>query len=259
MFGVHTLDASDQIFLAHTSIIAVRDERRIVVGADSKVTLVGGPSNNIICKIIQIGDTFFALSGLAYAPWTSFNAYYIAAESCRRGASVLEKNEIFESLVTEPLSRTIEYIMKSTPEQYESNYREDTCLTIIFFGIENDSPMISGSNFERTVNENGEVKIEIERLGGSGFTGCIVLGKSDAIGPLLLQPYIFRMGYVEAVNALITMETRRNPQDVGLPIDILEVTRDGARWVQRKVGCPDIQDNRESNPNAKERIGPPEY
>ena len=156
-------------YLARTSIIAVKDEHRIVIGADSKVTLVGGPPDNIISsKIVQVGSTFFALSGLAYEPSTRFNAYSIAAKSCQEGGSILEKVERFESFVSARLVRTMEHVKEIKTEEYERSYGEECCLTIIFFGIENDAPVIYMSNFEKTDDNDGSPVPIHSRPAGAG-------------------------------------------------------------------------------------------
>ena len=45
----------------------------------------------------------------------------------------------------------------------------------------------------------------------------------------------------EAVNHFIELEIEENPQDVGGPIDILRIDKDGPRWIQKKEGCPVVQ------------------
>jgi hypothetical protein len=44
-----------------------------------------------------------------------------------------------------------------------------------------------------------------------------------------------------AIDILIRVAITNSGNDVGLPIDILRMTMDGATWVQHKKECPEIQ------------------
>jgi hypothetical protein len=46
---------------------------------------------------------------------------------------------------------------------------------------------------------------------------------------------------IEAIRYLIGLEIEENPQEVGGPVDILQIDRHGPKWIQKKEGCPEIR------------------
>jgi len=230
-----------------TTMVAVRTPTDIYLGVDSKVTGVR-PDGTVYyeakCKIGQVGKIFFAGIGpYEYAP-TGLNIRLLLIQAQRSGASVVQTVERFTALYADALTRTSRIAQQESPVVYQ-NYFLDRYVYVYFFTVENETPKY----FERIFSiqsASGPVTVATEQLdcppGCPGSEPTILgIGYADVMKALSSNALKTRPP-VQVISEVIEASIREDPDHKsGGPIDILHLSKDGARWVQKKKECPEIQ------------------
>lgn len=230
-----------------TTIAAVRTPTDIYLGADSKVAGVrpdGTVYYQVKCKIGQVGKIFFAAVGpYEYEP-TGLNIRLLLIEAQLPGASVVQTVERFEAFYADALTRTSRTAQKDSPTVY-TKYFLNGHVYVYFFSSENGIPRY----FERIFtiqSSNDPLTVGVERLDcppGCSSNAPTILGigyanvmKNVSSNVLETRPPI------QVITEVIEASIREDPDHKsGGPIDILHLNKDGARWVQKKKECPEIQ------------------
>jgi hypothetical protein len=230
-----------------TTIVAVRTPTDIYLGAESKV--IGALPDGTVyyemkCKIGQVGKIFFASAGpYEYKP-TGLNIRLLLMQAERPGASINQTVERFATLYADALTRTSRTAQKESPMVY-NKYFLNGHVYVYFFAFENEVPRHFGRTFT-IQSSNDPVTVGIE--------------KHDCpLGCPSTEPTIHGIGYADVVNNVSSNVLKTRPpfqvitevieasinEDPDLksggPIDILHLNKDGARWVQKKKECPEIQ------------------
>jgi hypothetical protein len=230
-----------------TTIVAVRTSTDIYVGADSRVIGVrpdGTVYYDLKCKIGQVGKIFFAGAGpYEYGP-TGLNIRLLLIEAQRPGSSVNETVERFATLYADALTRTSRTAQKDSPMVY-NKYFLNGRVYVYLFAFENGIPLYFGRIFT-IQSSNDSVTVSTEQrdcppdcpgteptLHAVGYADVIKKASPDA---LLTRPPI------PFITEVIEASIREDPDHKsGGPIDILHLSKDGARWVQKKKECAEIQ------------------
>lgn len=232
---------------AQTAIVAARTPEKIVIGADSR-GIVGGDKSKIrsICKIRQTGRIFYAASGLAEVPETGFNVWDIVSEAFQRPNTFEEKIEAFEQSVKAPLSKALHYIRTVNPTDYRQKFdtRDKVALQIVFAVVESGVTRILIRDFQIATPDPISFNIYRRSCPGTCSTGSSVyfLGRKEAMLAYdAANPQIWPSKIETAVDTLIRIAIADQSDEVGLPIDILRITHEGAKWIQNEKKCPEIQ------------------
>jgi len=230
-----------------TTIVAVRTPADIYLGVDSRVTGVrpdGTVYYEVKCKIGQVGKIFFAGAGpYEYEP-TGLNIRLLLIEAQRPGASVVQTVERFETLYADALTRTSRTAQKESPMVYQK-YFLNGHVYMYFFAFENETPRYFGRIFTiRSPNELVTVDTE-QRDCPPGCPGTeptiLGIGYADAMKKLSSNALKTRTP-IQVITEAIEASIREDPDHKsGGPIDILHLNKDGARWVQKKKECGEIQ------------------
>lgn len=231
-----------------TSIVAARGPNEVVIGADSKRkisefdpkgTLVGVTST-LACKIQKANGFYFGCSG----PCGELDVASIIVRASRGPASIQRKVEILVPQVEAALNN---FLAHKSPNALRLYVNKPTALQLLFVGIQNRLPLILGVDFHYRKSdaavfvEAGEI-----RICGATSDACthLVIGRTDAISNFSRKKgsmdYLARVQPVVGVERLIQMEIDEEPDDVGPPIDILRITKRGARWIRRKRQCTEV-------------------
>lgn len=233
--------------LAQTSIVAIRTPQEIFIGADSKGT-IGGDKNKIVnvCKIRQFGSSFCAFSGLIDVSETHFRVWDIATSAFRHGNTLLDKIDAFEALITAPLSKTLHYVREVNPADFKRSFdtEDKVVLGMIFAAVEDGIPKIFVRDFQMSTTDPITFNIHKKSCPGTCPTGRHVYfsGHKKAMMKYYDEhPEIQRSGLDVTIDTLIGVAITNCGDAVGLPIDILRITTDGAKWIQHKTECPEIQ------------------
>jgi len=244
-----------------TSVVAVRDDDEIVIGADSKTTLTrtggdaDGPESIAKCKIVQTGNLFFASAGFAgigpAGPGGDVDPEFDLKETIAEGllgsGGIAGKVGNLERVLVADLTRIAEEARRDNASFFLKRFVRHPVHTFIVGGLDNGELVLMVRTFRLLISPSGSLSFEIGRFAcpGDCRTSFITIfeGQTEAIRNYLQDHELFLhfADPVTAVRDLVGLEISKDPSSAGPPIDILRLTKKGAEWVQRKPLCPDIQ------------------
>jgi len=227
--------------LGATSAIALRSRHRIVLAADSRaVYRVNGSATE--CKLFEFDDVYATVSGLA-----RYGTSFRATDAVRDGFAGPGSFQSHVQATAVSLRLRVEHLLMelraSSPNEYHSITRpaagQSDLVQLAVAETVNGEPMLGIIELQRGVAGNG-ITVSTSICPGScrGSTGIFYLGYWERIKPYVDgsgQPR--SVGSAASLDRLIRLEMRAHPRDVGPPIDILELSRSGARWLQNGGNC----------------------
>jgi hypothetical protein len=221
-----------------TAIAIVAKSDQIAAAADSKVLLGPDRISSSDCKIKQCEDALFAIAGHRRVELTDFDAIYIATEACRTTNNIADRMSKFETLIEAALSNMLRASRQRDRIYFEINLRDKTVLQAAFFGFERGSPYLNVRSYKCRMS-SGQVVVEVERQGRQSQCDMLtILGESRAIEQYVSQtPSYKKRPPIELVKEFVGLEIADKPGVVGPPIDVLQITKTGAVWKQRKRDC----------------------
>lgn len=221
-----------------TAIVIIAKGDQIVAAADSKVLLGHDRIASSDCKIKQVEDAFFAIAGHRRVELTDFDAIHIAMEACRTTHNITDRMSKFEMLMKPALFNMLWYSQRKTPYYFETALRDKTILQAAFFGFERGSPYLFVRSFKCNTS-TGRISIEVDRQACLSQCDILtILGKSRAAEEYLARtPASKKKPSIELSKELVELEIADEPEIVGPPIDVLQISKTGAIWKQRKAEC----------------------
>ncbi|HET6514910.1 MAG TPA: hypothetical protein VFG09_07090 [Thermodesulfovibrionales bacterium] len=245
-----------------TSIVVVRENNAIVIGADSKTTLMpgsgaGGAGSITKCKIVQAGNLFFASAGSAgIGPaefpgdvYPEFDLKEIIAEGLKGDGRIEDKMRVLETVLVASLTRIVEKARQDDAAFFLTRFAGHPAHTIIVGGLADGELVLMVRTFRLIISPSGSLSFEIGRFACPGDcqgpVTAIFEGQTGAIRKYLEQHKLF-LSYadpVTAVRGLVGIEISEDPSFVGPPIDILRLTKRDAQWIQRKPLCLESKEN----------------
>ena len=240
-----------------TTIVVARTANEIVIGADSKVTdTYGKELNSQVCKIQQVGDLFIAFEGLLRDKATGFNVPGIASRALqlKPDATAAQKVNILTGFLTAELFVELTRVRRDSANEFHTKLEGQTFLRIVIAGFEGNQPVVFVRNFRTAFVASGIGVTVIPDDCLADCQGEVVtrfLGETDAIEGLPEDtPGFWKDGLVAGVRRLVETEIEARSEYVGPPIDLLRIDAHGAKWIQKKEECADL------NP-LKRRINAP--
>jgi hypothetical protein len=244
--GVACLLLLGFIIAGATTIVVVRTDKVVVLGADSRIVRVDvstGKSQSFLgCKIEQIGNIFFAADGQLKQD-NGFNAYELAREASLKGGGVIAVADRFETMAEKPLAAMLRNFRK---EDFTEFCDHKECLQVIFVGFDKAQPISAVRRFSAEIDGK---EIIVKPLGHLDCPGecpqsniTMVLGVNSMANRMMETPNFGQQGVIQAVDDLIGTEVKATGgNEVSRPIAILIMDKDGARWADGHQGvCPDI-------------------
>jgi hypothetical protein len=222
-----------------TAIAIIAKADQIAAAADSKVILGRNRLLSSDCKIKQFEDHFFAIAGHRREALSNFDAIYIATEVCRMTDNAAERVNKFELLINGPLFNMLRITQLKDPSYFESTMHNKTILQAAFFGFERGSPYLYVRSYRCKTRSSREIVIEVERQGCVAQCDLLaILGKSGAVKQYINHTANYKKRPpIELARKFVELEIADEPDIVGPPIDILQITKIGAVWKQRKPEC----------------------
>jgi hypothetical protein len=222
-----------------TAIAIIAKADQIAAAADSKIILGRDRLLSSDCKIKQFDDLFFAIAGHRREELSNFDAIYVASEACRLTDNAADRVNKFEILIKGPLFNMLRITQLKDPSYFESNLHNKTILQAAFFGFERGSPYLYARSYRCKTTSSGQIVIEIERQECVARCDLLtILGKSRAVEKYISQTADYKKRpSIELARKFVELEIADEPDIVGPPIDILQITKTGAVWKQRKPEC----------------------
>lgn len=231
-----------------TTIVVARSTNEIVIGADSKVTdTYGNELGSEVCKIQQVGNLFLAFEGLWRDKATGFSVPQIAARALqlKPEASVADKVNVLTGFLTSGLFVELQRVRTNSVDEFHTKLEGQTFLRVVIAGFEGNRPLVFVRQFRTTLIARGIGVIVIPDDCVEGCTGNVVtrfMGETEAIEGLPEEtPGFWNDGLATGVRRLIETEVAARSEYVGPPIDLLRINAQGAKWIQRKPGCPNVK------------------
>ena len=231
-----------------TTIVVARSANQIVIGADSKVTdTYGNELNSQVCKIQQVGNLFVAFEGLLRDKATGFSVPEISVRALQLNpnASAETKVNILTGFLTSELFLELQRVRTNSPDEFHTKLEGQTFLRVVIAGFERGRPLVFVRQFRTTFIARGVGVTVIPDDCLDACNGEVVtrfLGETDAIEGLPEDtPGFWRTGLADGVRRLIETEIAARSEYVGPPIDLLLINAQGAKWIQKKAGCPEVK------------------
>jgi len=258
-FLASTMVSFAQTLTHGTAIVLLRDKERIIVATDSK-TISGTRAETKNCKIIKHGSVFFAAAGL-YTDSKTFDVFEFAKQACAIDGTISDKAMKFKALLRDPLLACLnEQVRLGYGQGIIQRFAKASVSQAVFFGFEGGKPVFHAVAFNIIFDKGVPVDLRTTRNYCPGGE-CeetqgriwIALGASQHIVDLLkVRPDILKAYTPEAAKDLIVVEIKGDPDNVGLPIAILQIDKTRARWIQRGE-CEYNAQQKPSKP-AKKRV-----
>jgi hypothetical protein len=230
--------ATDQTASA-TAIAIIRTTQELAIAADSlAVDGTGSRMENNECKIREVGGVLFAVNGLAAEKNSGLDVLALAMETFRGGGSLSERITKFENLVMTPLQSAVNRIL-----QNDSSGRkfilEHAVLGVNFAAIENNIPALYGRRFTIS-SDDPIIKIERHQCPGSDCPNgeiTVLTGPEKYKKQFYKENPVLSGDLAEMARKFVQAQIDENVPDVGPPIDLVLLTANGVKWMQRKRGC----------------------
>ena len=229
-----------------TAIIAMRAPNFIFLGADSKAIRGGNKADTVsVCKIEQVGKFYYAAAGLTDNPFVNYKLSKIIDEAFREGITFIDKINRFDRLVQSPLSEALQHVRRDNPRFFKDTFerRDKVALEVVFAGIVEDEPALTLISF--TIERLHPLRASLthrRNCPGNCPTGTHVyyMGTKDAmVNYAAMNPRVWDVGAVPAIKDLLHIQANSTADEVGGPVDILYITKDSVRWIQKKAECAD--------------------
>jgi hypothetical protein len=236
--------ASPYNFSHGTAIFVARTSNEIVVAADSRsVNGNGIPDTKLICKIRRFGDAYIVVNGMSNDKASGYDVFSILNKASRRKGSFVDKITAFESLVKSSLEKALNRLRREDIITFQQNAIDIAPLGVNFFGVEQGTLVLYNRRFVANLSQNNEVSVIIERHSCPGSdcpdgVAFVSVGATEFRERFAREnPNFMRDDLVEAARKFVQMQIDAEITDVGAPIDILRITKSGAKWIQRKAEC----------------------
>jgi hypothetical protein len=238
-----------------TCIVLIRTPHFILAGADSKIAPVilsrddhghiseSGTTARSICKIRRVNTFFFASSGISKVSSPAFDIDSLAEQACKESTTIEQlATDVFPRLVSGPLANILGRWRTDLPAHYERKAVRSDILQIAFFAMGENSPTFCYLRFraKNLTDTTSQLNISLMTCPGSvsdDHSFVQAIGQCTASARYLSDEHLLRSNPIGLIKKAIQAEAAAKPDIVGLPIDILRIDKDGARWIQVKRGC----------------------
>jgi hypothetical protein len=243
-----------------TTIIAIRTDKEIFLGTDSKIKIERDrPTTQ--CKIRQIGDLYIAFTGKPVLIKYKFDAYDIAAKAFSTKGTVADKVTVLEKELQKRMEPALDAMRNSDAATFNKWYAEDVkdrmALQVIVAGNQDGIPVLCTLEYRINSPRDSRVSFKSTRKDfiakpQADRAQIVLFGVNEAIYKMLSRKdYAMNDDPVRNIKEWILVESIAEPDKVATPIDILRIDGKKAEWLQHKQECPDIQNSTGPAPGGK--------
>lgn len=210
--------------------IYVAKNGRIYVAADSRRTFYFNAKykSESICKIHHVGNNYFAVAGI-----DDGGLLKAANGALGQNAGIDSALHTFETAMTARYTFLMTTARRYYPDKFK-HFLQSGLASVSFFGYDHDEPYVIDVNFFVYLDDKKHVNVTYRTKQISTIT---VIGISEDIAKAktsdLPSVEMIRDSPELYVESLVKIEARKKPLDVSAPIDLLELSPDGANWIRR--------------------------
>ena len=222
-----------------TTEIALRNRHRVVLAADSRA-IYGSSGSATECKLFEVGQVYAAVSGLAH-----YGASYRATDAIRDGFARPGTFQQHVSATASFLERRVNRLLAALAANNAPAYRylaqpsagASDVVQLAVAQVVNRQPILGIIELRQSAN-GLTLRTTVCPGNCQPDNAVFYLGYWERI-----KPYVAASGQPRSVasaasiDRLIRMEMQAHPREVGAPINVLELTGDGARWLQNGGNC----------------------
>jgi hypothetical protein len=194
-----------------------------------------------VCKIKHVNQTYYSISGIGdQAIYNAVKKILLGCKTINEGAKACSNKMVvyFDSLLEIARLSDLEFFKNSFPTRLVSK--------IAFYGWENGKPMAIFDVFRLTTSLNEPVNVACDYYPDAILTSNPAyleysLGRDNAIKnyPKLEKDKLLLMHELKnSVEFLINLEIKEDSSEVGPPINIIKIDKNGATWLSNKGKCP---------------------
>jgi hypothetical protein len=230
-----------------TAIVALRTHNRIVLAADSlaityRPTEMTG-AKQTTCKVYRAGRFAFASGSMLSGG--KVNIASAVARAIRNAATIEAALGEVAGVWTKQVLPVVQGY--SNDPTLLSRFHQGAVMSIIVATMDGAIPKLGA--FQTSLVSTSPVRFTTQRWSCPGSAcpdgGFAVLGTSrgGAMNEVIrTKPAWLLSGSPGAARQIIDLEIIKTPGFVSAPVDVLEITASGARWVNRdpKSACPAI-------------------
>jgi hypothetical protein len=225
-----------------TTIVVLKKENEIVLGADSKVTSYSTDGSPIErptrCKIKQARNIFYGIAGMSNYSTLDYSVDDNATDSILRTDTIADALKLFKETTRAELRAVVDHMRANNPEGYGRGMVGNQA-GIIMAGFENGNPTVASLSIYAKkyrdsfrmycVNEFVYDIDQPQRIATS-------IGAGNAIATYAKSHRGFwQDDPIEAARLMLQLQADATPQHVGGPFSIVRITESGAEWIER--GC----------------------
>ncbi len=234
-----------------TTLVVVRSDNYILIGADSLVSQVNPDAQLPTmsgCKILKAGRFFVAVAGMfGQGGPAGFNAYAMLQEIAQHEKTAVATADRFDTVAKRPYEKLLLRFYKKNPKVFEKVCNNQACMQLLVADYNDGNPMYAVRLF-RVVLKHDVPTVAIDPNHDCPGTcplptSNMVIGDNITSKPFAASP-IFWAEHSPAsfIEGLIQIEARAHPTEVGGPVSILALDKNGAHWVPGYQGvCPDLK------------------
>jgi len=218
--------------------IYIAPNGHIYVAADSRRTFFldsDKTRNETICKIHNVGDTWFAISG-----FDDGGLLKAANNALANGTDADAAIKTFGEAMTAKYQGLMEEAQKFQPEILQ-NFLVNGLAEVAFFDFVDRQPRVQDVQFKVCLKK-GRPVVSYDVL-PVGYITVIGISKDidEARPEELPSKQTMLQNPASYVEDLVKLEARKQPLTVGEPIDLLELKPDGAVWLKKNEQVASIQ------------------
>jgi hypothetical protein len=221
-----------------TLILTACAPDRVVLAADGLMLKPGGnPPSVQGCKIIQGADNcFFAISGEQDDASIKYDLVPMARSNCQRDGSIIQRANDFEKRALPEVRRAWNQVKAHQPEAYALMKKAGQARVSVVFA---SGPPFTVVIVQYVENALGDMVIDNSIVNTGNFvsqTSYQRVGASENVEVYQRQhPEIGYLDDVEFLRRLLigTIQLEGNQKRIGPPIAILELSSDGAKWIEQ--------------------------
>jgi hypothetical protein len=239
---------SSAISACGSSLVALVTPERVIIATDGIETIFqnGQSTFHTICKIRQVGNTFYGVVGDYGNPNTQSDIWTVTESAVKRSRTILGIYDAVEPAVFKLLPDAIKRSRVTDPVGYANWLAGGTVVGMVFASFDQGMPIAVGIDFK--VDKTGVPQHPQPNIlkAVSGSTGTALYGHYQAMEPMILSPIwegTFNSAPIKASRQLIQAEidaaNKEGRRDVGPPISIVEITNEGGGFAPGyKRACP---------------------
>jgi hypothetical protein len=231
------IDVLGEKIIAGTTVLLLATEDVVVIASDSKeVQHIGEVTEyKQVCKINNIGNLFYVSLGYHEMTNSSYNFEKILNQSIL--TSIDKTLGKFNRLVKFPMESAFETFSISHPQIVNELKGKPFC-TLILVGFESGISKVSWIEY-KVDSITGRTIEPTFKFVPHDKNQFIKFGEHDSINRFLARnpKYLETVKIYKGFPELIQMEAANKPEKVGLPVDMIQITKDTAIWLLKNTTC----------------------